>query len=57
MAVAFRDALSMLSVAVAGVGTAILYYVFVYPAGSYALAGLGAVWLVVWFATPSTDQS
>ena len=51
------DALWLLAVALAGSGVSLLYYAFLYPFGSYALAAIATVSGLVWFATPSTDKS
>ena len=51
------DALSLLAVILAASSVSLLYYAFLYPLGSYALAAIAAASGLVWFATPSTDKS
>jgi len=51
------DALLLLAVILAAAGVSLLYYAFLYPLGSYALAAIASVSGLVWFATPSTDKS
>lgn len=56
-AIRLQDALLLLAVVLAGLGISLFYFALLYPFGSYALAAIGTLSGLVWFATPSADKS